>query len=73
MEKNFMPNNAHRHTVFQEIQRLVQDYDECPAAHTHWNLDDALSDLIIRLNGETRRARKVQHQSVGSEMYADAT
>jgi len=67
-----MPKNPHRHTVLEELHRLVEDYDGCPGADTRWNLDDALSDLIIRLNGETRRARKHQQAPVESEEYADA-
>jgi len=66
-----MANN--RHIVFEEIHRLVAEYDGCECRDDRWNVDDALSDLIIRLNGETRRARKVQQVGVGSEVYADAT
>ena len=51
-----------RDAVFREIQTLVGEYDDAvsiPHTDARWNIDDALSDLIIRLNGETRRVRKL--------------
>ncbi len=60
----------HRHAVFSELHRLVDEYDEAvaaPNADARWNVDDALSALIIRLNGETRRARKLQ-KTEGAEV-----
>ena len=49
-----------RAAVFNELQTLVSEYDTAFAAgnsEARWNIDDALSDIIIRLNGETRRVR----------------
>jgi hypothetical protein len=54
-----------RLVVFEELHRLTQEYDACKDAEDHWNVDDALSQLIVRLNGETRRARKLR--DAGSE------
>jgi hypothetical protein len=50
-----------RDAVFRELQTLVHEYDEAVSSQNPdvlWNVDDALSDIIIRLNGETRRIRK---------------
>ena len=58
-----MPATHCRAAVFHEIQRLVLEYDDAVASHDSnfvWNVDDALSDIIIRLNGETRRVRKLK-------------
>ncbi len=58
-----MISNNRRHAVFNEIQRLVADYDDAVARHDSddfWSVDDALSNIIIRLNGETRRIRKIK-------------
>jgi len=58
-----MPATHCRAAVFHEIQRLVLEYDVAVASHDSnfgWNVDDALSDIIIRLNGETRRVRKLK-------------
>jgi len=52
-----------RDVVFRELQTLVAEYDDAVSiqnANARWNVDDALSDIIIRLNGETRRVRKLQ-------------
>ena len=52
-----------RDVVFRELQTLVNEYDNAVSiqnADARWNIDDALSDIIIRLNGETRRVRKLQ-------------
>ena len=52
-----------RDAVFRELQMLVSEYDDAVSiqnSNARWNVDDALSDIIIRLNGETRRARKFQ-------------
>ena len=52
-----------RDVVFRELQTLVSEYDNIVSiqnADARWNVDDALSDIIIRLNGETRRVRKHQ-------------
>ena len=52
-----------RDIVFRELQALVREYDEAVSiqnADARWNVDDALSDIIIRLNGETRRVRKLK-------------
>ena len=57
-----MPATNCRAAVFHEIQRLVLEYDDAVTSHDSdfvWNVDDALSDIIIRLNGETRRVRKL--------------
>ncbi|MEI6235738.1 MAG: hypothetical protein WCT04_22000 [Planctomycetota bacterium] len=57
-----MPATHCRAAVFHEIQRLVLEYDDTVASHDSnfvWNVDDALSDIIIRLNGEARRVRKL--------------
>jgi len=57
-----MPATHCRAAVFHEIQRLVFEYDDAVASHDSnfvWNVDDALSDIIIRLNGEARRVRKL--------------
>ena len=51
-----------RDVVFRELQTLVSEYDDAVSIQNtdaRWNVDDALSDIIIRLNGETRRARKL--------------
>ena len=48
---------SNRQVVFEELHTLVDEYDQCP--NTEWQVDDVLSNLIIRLNGEIRRARKV--------------
>lgn len=58
-----MISTNRRHAVFNEIQRLVAEYDDAVALHDFddfWSVDDALSNIIIRLNGETRRVRKIQ-------------
>ena len=50
--------------VFEELFRLVSEYDEAMSAgdvKSDWNVDDALGTFLIRLNGETRRARKLQN------------
>ena len=52
-----------RTAVFNELQTLVSEYDNAFAAQNtdaRWNVDDALSGIIIRLNGETRRVRRLQ-------------
>ena len=52
-----------RAAVFNELQTLVSEYDTAFAAQnseSRWNIDDALSDIIIRLNGETRRVRNLK-------------
>jgi hypothetical protein len=49
-----------RKVVFEELHRLVQEFDDCDGANSCWDVDDALSQLIVRLNGETRRARKLR-------------
>ena len=52
-----------RDAVFRELQTLVSEYDDAVSiqnADARWNVDDALSDIIIQLNGETRRIRKFQ-------------
>jgi len=57
-----MTTNKCRAVVFRELQTLVAEYDTAVSiqeADARWNVDDAISDLIIRLNGETRRARKL--------------
>ena len=58
-----MISSNRRHAVFSEIQRLVAQYDDAIGHHNSddlWSVDDALSNIIIRLNGETRRVRKIQ-------------
>lgn len=55
-----MAIQSHRRVVFEELLRLVEEYDDCERANDRWNLDDALSNLIIKLNVETRYARKLQ-------------
>ncbi len=52
-----------RAAVFRELQTLVSEYDDAvsiPHTDARWNIDEALSDLIIRLNCETRRVRKLK-------------
>ena len=58
-----MAATNHRSAVISELQTLVREYDAAVSiqnADARWNVDDALSDIIVRLNGETRRARKLQ-------------
>lgn len=62
--------SPNRKPVFNELHRLVSEYDDCIGANERWNVDDALSDLIIRLNGETRRARKL-HQATDTEVICN--
>lgn len=57
-----------RLVVFEELHRLTQEYDACK--DNHWNVDDALSQLIIRLNGETRRARKLRNADTKTDIAA---
>ena len=55
---------THRDHVFDELYRLVSEYDEVASAGDSsggWHVDDALSVLIVRLNVETRRARKLRN------------
>ncbi|MEI6235785.1 MAG: hypothetical protein WCT04_22245 [Planctomycetota bacterium] len=57
-----MTATNHRDAVFREIQTLACEYDDAisvPHSYARWNVDDALADIIIRLNGETRRVRKL--------------
>jgi hypothetical protein len=52
-----------RKFVFRELYRLVRDFDKAVSASSvkiDWNVDDDLGAILIRLNGETRRVRKLQ-------------
>jgi hypothetical protein len=53
-----------REFVFNELFRLVCDFDEAVTAsgsECDWDVDGALGAILIRLNGETRRVRKLQN------------
>ena len=55
---------THRDRVFDELYRLVSEYDEVASTGDTtggWDVDDAISMLIVRLNVETRRARKLRN------------
>jgi DNA-binding GntR family transcriptional regulator len=52
-----------RDAVFRELQTLVGEYDAAVSpenADAHWDVNEALAHLIIKINGETRLARKLQ-------------
>lgn len=60
-----------REAVFKELHALVNEFDAV-ANDASWNVDDQLSNLLVRLNGEIRRARKAQH-SVLAQVCQEAT
>jgi hypothetical protein len=52
-----------RDFVFDELFRLVCEYDHAVSSsgiENGWDVDGALGAILIRLNGETRRIRKIQ-------------
>ena len=52
-----------REFVFNELFRLVCDFDEAVSAsgaETSFDLDHELGAMLIHLNGETRRVRKLK-------------
>jgi hypothetical protein len=58
-----MPAATHqRDAVFKELRALVSEFDATHpgGAERRWNPDDALAEILIRINGEIRRARKAQ-------------
>ena len=60
--ENDMKNR--REFVFNELCRLVCDFDDAVTAsgvECGWDVDGALGAILIRLNGETRRVRKLQN------------
>ena len=44
--------------VLAELGTLVAEFDAVPKADSDWSVDEALGQLLIRLNGEIRRTRK---------------
>ncbi len=63
--------NKRRKFVFDELYRLVCDFDDAMLAsgvECGWDMDHELGAMLIRLNGETRRARKLNktEQSVAA-------
>ena len=55
--------NNRRKFVFDELYRLVCDFDDAMSAsgvESDWDVDHELGAMLIRLNGETRRVRKFQ-------------
>ncbi len=60
-----------RAAVFREIQTLVSEYDDAvlnATIESSLDVDHELGALLIRLNGETRRVRKLSstHQTVAA-------
>ena len=52
-----------REFVFNELHRLVCDFDAAVSAsgiECAWDVDHELGAMLIRLNGETRRIRKLK-------------
>jgi len=52
-----------REFVFNELHRLVCDFDAAVSAsgiECAWDVDHELGAMLIRLNGETARVRKLQ-------------
>ncbi len=47
-----------RTTVLAELGTLVTEYDAVSKPNSAWCVDDALGQLLIRLNAEIRRTRK---------------
>jgi len=47
-----------RDVVLTELGTLVTEYDAVPKSDSAWCVDDALGQLLIRLNAEIRRSRK---------------
>ena len=61
-----------REFVFNELFRLVSDFDDSVSAsgvESDWDVDHALGAILLRLNVETRRIRKRQnfekHETLG--------
>ena len=55
--------NKRRKFVFDELYRLVCDFDDAMSAsgvESDWDVDHELGAMLIRLNGETRRIRKLK-------------
>jgi len=55
--------NKRRKFVFDELFRLVCDFDDAMLAsgvESDWDVDHELGAMLIRLNGETRRIRKLK-------------
>lgn len=55
--------NKRRKFVFDELYRLVCDFDDAMLAsgvESDWDVDHELGAILIRLNGETNRVRKLQ-------------
>ena len=64
-----------RDFVFNELHRLVGDFDEAVSAsgaETNFDLDHEIGVMLIRLNGETRRVRKLQ-STVKPEVVCNGT
>jgi hypothetical protein len=70
-----MTATNHRDAVFREIQTLVGEYDAAVSpeyAGARWDVNEALAHLIIKLNGETRLARKLQQVQKTDVAYSAA-
>ena len=53
-----------REFVFNELHRLVCEFDDAVLSsgiESAWDVDHELGAMLIRLNGETRRVRKLQY------------
>ena len=64
----------HRDAVFRELETLVGEYDAAVSPENTgacWDVNEALAHLIIKLNGETRLARKLQN-SAGTDALRGA-
>ena len=65
----------HREFVFNELFRLVCDFDDAVSTsgvESGWDVDGALGAILIRLNGETRRVRKLQNAACAEVAYNGA-
>ncbi len=57
-----------REFVFNELYRLTCDFDAAVSSsgiESSWDVDHELGAILIRLNGETRRVRKLQQTMDG--------
>jgi hypothetical protein len=58
---------SRRDAVFNEIRNLVSEIDACDRSlgfiHEGWSVDDALEEIIMKLNAELRCNRKRRRKS----------
>ena len=55
--------NKRRKFVFDELHRIVCEFDDAvltSGIESAWDVDHELGAMLIHLNGETRRVRKLQ-------------